>query len=137
MIFGTHEAVAAFARTKDHSLTLFQDRYGLGFEARMSTGTPGVFGIARAIARGDTTRASVNFTDMDCTTRHEADARHRRVTRARIDHIAIVSQAAYEGTAVWLADSDIRDLPPRIAALQARWSPAGAISGQREREPRG
>lgn len=115
-LWGTHEG-EAFARTQDHSLSIFQDDYGLGFEMRLAANRPGVLSIQRAIDLGEVTRASVNFCHIEG---QEADGR-RRIGAARIDHIALVWNAAYEGTGVWLAEAGAEALPPRLADLAQRW----------------
>lgn len=121
MIFGEHSQRSAFARTSDQSLFLFQDDCGLGFEARIDASVPHAHSIVRAIAAGDTARASVNIVTMDASYHVQDAQRHRTINRARIDHIAIVAVAAYGGTGVWLADAESEGLHPRLAALRDRW----------------
>jgi hypothetical protein len=91
------------------------------FDAVVSDDLRGITSIVFAIRRGDTTFASVNFVDWEtnCTV---GNGEHcRKITRARIDHIAIVnSHAVYSGTGVWIG-SDEDCLPPRLAALRDDW----------------
>ena len=43
------------------------------------------------------------------------------VVAAEIDHVALVTDAAYRGTRVWRADCDLTDAPWTVQVLAAKW----------------
>lgn len=100
LLFGTHEeGRPVYAQTRDRSLSLFSDDYGLAFSARLDDDLRHVPGALHAIGRGEVAQCSVNFKDM----RRRSDG---RVIWAQISHIALVAtgNAAYRDTGVWLRD---------------------------------
>jgi HK97 family phage prohead protease len=117
------------ARRDDASLSLFQDRYGLAFQAYLEDDRAGVT-CFNAIARGAFSGASVNFVRMQADEKVFGCLFHRRITKARIDHIALTNRPCYENTGVWPAFNP-EDLPPRFRDLARRWNLGKALSSQR------
>ena len=60
----------------------------------------------------------------------------RRVTRASIDHVALVTEGAYAATAVWPVLDSIYDLPPHIRALDEEWRTGRLLADIEARERR-
>jgi phage head maturation protease len=125
--WGTHDGYV-LAKTRDGSGALHQDARGLGFEATLWTDSAGAAAY-RAILQSVSRRsdgpfqASVWFEEMQDQTYWGADGvlLHRRITSARVSHIAIVScGAAYSDTQVW-PDIPLDELPRSIAAMARDW----------------
>ncbi len=102
-------------------LTLFSDSYGLGFGAVLSDGVWRHVGAAVVAGYG----CSVQFDALEAMKAELEDGTPcARVLRARLAHITLTDQPFYRNTAVWLAPTSLiagDRLPPRLAALNARW----------------
>lgn len=122
VLFASHDEAEAvvIARQCDAGALLFQDDYGLGFQCTMRASDFDVSTL-RAIRR-EAMGCSVRFTDWSFTETVVAGVTHRTVTKARIDHIALLGRPAYDGTDCWVADDDERDLPPRHRVAASRWT---------------
>jgi hypothetical protein len=47
--------------------------------------------------------------------------RHRRVTQAEVDHVALMGVVVYEDAFVWLADAHPDDLPRALRPIARQW----------------
>jgi HK97 family phage prohead protease len=116
-----HAPNQAFARTQDGTLRLFEDGFGLGFEARLPP-TWNALGLVRGIAGGNFRQASVCF---DHGTKVERVVENGRtvnvVESARLLELSIVAAAANDRTAVWVDAEDPANLPPQVRQTRARW----------------
>jgi HK97 family phage prohead protease len=122
LLFATHDGEArAYADTARGTLRIWNDEYGLAFEADIAATLPGASSVARAVGEGMTTGASVYFRQM---TGSERDGR-RRIVSAAIDHITITAEPAYQETAVWLDDVPIRDRPQEVRASSIEYARHG------------
>ena len=120
VLYGLHDGVP-IARQYGGSAHFFQDRHGLKFEAQMPDTWRGLNAF-NSVARGDVSRCSVDFISMEKTETVAAGVKHRRITRARIDHVAIsASPVCYKTTAVWPVLEDRYDLPPHLRRLDDQW----------------
>lgn len=106
---------AALAGTRERSLSFFQDRRGLGFEARLPAGMPYARAAAEAIERRELWGCSVQFSAW----RAQEDEGSRRIEWAQIEHLALCSNPRYARTRVWRAD--VEALPPDLEALASDW----------------
>lgn len=129
------DAAPVLARTSDGSARLFADAFGLGFEARIDTRAN--WGKVRAITQRDNPfdRCSIGGLIIISSDRDtHLGTRRETITRAHINHIAIVDySAAYKDTAVWPADHDLEMAPWRIQQMAARWSSGNADWERRSR----
>src|SRR5665213_3071763 len=118
LVFGDHAPKPAMAWTRDNSLRLFADGYGLGFEARLRFGVDIQAHELADITSGSVAGASVQFQRMTFGTTHHRESGSsyavRRVVQAGIEHIALVGAPAYPGTGVWRGDVDLANAPHRI-----------------------
>jgi phage head maturation protease len=114
LLAGDHEVEGrpTYARTKDDSLTFWVDQTGLAFRARLDPDRALHRGLARAVANG-MDQCSVLYTAM-----HRVDG---RISWARIGHIAILSDPAYESTSAWVVESPIMSRTPHQRAMSALW----------------
>jgi hypothetical protein len=125
ILWGTHDPNAyVLARTGNRTASLFQDAFGLGFEAELQWTGAGVAAY-RAVANRSLTpfQCSVYFADYNADAWCGNDGVPTRyITSAKIDHIAIVRNAAYHDTRAWPAwpldqlPSDLRDIAQRWEA---------------------
>lgn len=131
----------AFINYRDHEapplarpLTLFADAYGLGFSVSVSADdwSRMRWGVTKS---GETNFCSVGFADWQVENLIHDGQPYRRVTAATIEHVTITGPSAvYAGTGVWPAEVN-GDMPPRLAALAARWEIGWqAHRARRERE---
>jgi len=96
---------------------LWRDDYGLAFEASLSE--KAWVGIRRSMC-GSHTRVSGLF-HFDETERVEhRDYVETRVTKASLEHVAIVSRAAFQNTGAWSPEIN-GEMPPRLQTLRDRW----------------
>ncbi len=121
--FDTHDPAPALARSQDGTLTLFEDDYGLGFEASLPD-TQGNWSICRSVIRTHG-YCSVNF--AKCSARRLAQkgswgTATDEIDWAEIDHITIAERAVYKGTSIWPAHCDLDRAPHRIQDAADRWA---------------
>jgi hypothetical protein len=100
-----------YARTSDRSLSAWQDRYGLAFEARL----PLTRESARLGAFVRTGEARLSYGGLVCG-KVAGDV----IRDCWISELSVVRYPAYPGTAAWIA-GDEDDLPPYLAGLERRW----------------
>lgn len=117
LLFGDHatDGREVFAQTRDGSLRLWSDDYGLAFSATLDTSRATARAAARSIAAADVSQCSVNFTGM----RRREDG---RVIWGAIDHIALVWSGAYADTGCWMEDQLIRDRAPELREMSMTYA---------------
>ena len=113
---------------------LFQDEYGLGFEAAVAPHTVAV-GVGGPLAgvvariRSGGIGASVNMPSWRWRGISAPSGQaYRVIESATIDHITLTSNPAYKDTAVWCADTPSARLLPLQQELAAAWERSQATS---------
>jgi HK97 family phage prohead protease len=120
----THDpAEPAIASTADGTLTFHEDEFGLGFEAQYEPRSHGHWGwsVVRAMVGRAGLGCSINFARRVKGRRTIDGASVEVVAAAEIDHVALVTNAAYRGTRVWRADCGLTDAPWTVQELAAKW----------------
>ncbi|MCC2651903.1 MAG: family phage prohead protease [Microvirga sp.] len=119
----THDpAEPALASTEDGTLTLFEDGYGLGWEALYEPYSHSQrWGIVRGMVSDAGLGCSVNFCRRVKCRRADGGAWLDSVALAEIDHICLCPDPAYPGTRAWRADVPLDNAPERVRQLAARW----------------
>jgi HK97 family phage prohead protease len=116
-----HAPDQAFARTQDSTLRLFEDGFGLGFEARLPA-TWGALGLVRGITSGTFRQASVCFDHGTKVVQVVENGRTVNVVKsARLREISIVAGGANDRTAMWIDAEDPADLPEHLRQIRAWW----------------
>jgi phage head maturation protease len=100
-----------YARTSDGSLSAWQDRYGLAFEATMPLDRES----ARLGAFVRTGEARLSYGGLVCG-KVAGDV----IRDCWISELSVVRHPAYPGTAAWVA-GDEELMPPHLADLERRW----------------
>jgi HK97 family phage prohead protease len=129
-----HHARTGFATTLDGTLRLWQDEYGLAFEAAVPRGAIGD-GVNYTVGSG--AACSFGLIARAIEWRDGEDMSVRIVHRCEIDHVSICpAGGAYPGGA-WLASWE-NSLPPRYAELARKWHGRGsAIAALTARQKQG
>ena len=124
--FNHSESAARLAGTKNGTLSLFVDEYGLGFEAKLDIGDPANLYRLREITRRQDPMAFASIGGLVIKSyRLErycyGAATCKVITSATFGHIAVTDRsAAYHATAVW-PDVPLDAAPWKIRDLAARW----------------
>jgi HK97 family phage prohead protease len=90
------------ARTKSGTLTLSQDDHGLKISARLDKDDPDVRAISGKMKRGDLDKMSFAFYPEVQEWDESGDLPLRRIKRAALDDVSIVTRPAYDGTEIAL-----------------------------------
>ncbi|SFZ81788.1 Phage head maturation protease [Devosia enhydra] len=110
-----------YARTKDGSLTVWADDFGLAFEAHLKP-VAGVQGFINSVRDHLTDGVSIGFGEMYGGEAWDADGKFRMINSASIEHISAVNRPAYgEWTGIWHAEREPRHLPQHLTDLANRW----------------
>lgn len=90
------------ARTRSGTLTLSEDSRGLRIEARLDTSDPDVQRLAPKLRRGDLDRMSVGFIAEREEWDHGGEMPLRRIRRAAVRDVSVVTFPAYPDTEIAL-----------------------------------
>lgn len=127
-----------FLNLNDHSapalktgkVTLFADSYGLGLKCYLDGDA---WKALRPYLVGSHRQCSIQTSAERTKVEREYGGHVHRIVEATVEHICICHSPAYRGTGVWPdPDSIIGDLPPALAALNARWEEGFAQYESRE-----
>jgi hypothetical protein len=116
-----HEGSGRVGSTRDNSLALWGDRFGLAFELRVPV-TPAGAGLRAMVASGFD-GMPINLIEIEDANYWRDETGHlcREVTKGKIDHIAIVRAGAYRSARCWFADTPPDHMPPEIASARRHW----------------
>lgn len=116
---GLHNSIIPYARTRDHTLSFWNDDRGLCFSAWIDGDIRGALAMHNAIARGDISGASwgaASFADLQL-----GGEDGRRILHARIEEVTLCADPNYAGTGCWLADQPIKQRAPWVRGMSIQY----------------
>jgi len=122
------------ASTTSGSLSFFEDDYGLGFPAKLSTKDSRNWSRLRSITQKTkpTSLVSIGGLAIKASRREVLQLGTTEIiTSATITHATLCNDGAYRGTAVWPTHLPLDDAPLKIQQLDARWT-AGRAAWDRK-----
>ena len=124
--FGGHEA-RDIASTVDGTLSLFQDDYGLGFEARLPN-SPAASRMVQDVVSRRFQGCSGQFQYAKTQRIGNGANSVLCVQASRVEHVAIVAAPVFRNTGIWSADVPRSQLPTRLRELASHWHRGNAVA---------
>jgi hypothetical protein len=121
----SHEPEAPqLASTADGTLSFFEDKFGLAFEARLDMSDFYNWSRVRAITqkKNPMSLVSVGGLFINSSRRERLNIGEvMTVTAATIDHVCLCRDAAYRSTGIWPTHLPIEEAPWKIQNLALQW----------------
>jgi len=131
----THaEDAPRLANSTSGTLSFFEDSYGLGFVAKLSTRDHWNWSYLRSITQKTKPMSLVSVGGLVIkSSRRELLqlGTTEVITSATIDHVTVCNDAAYRGTGCWPDHLPLDSAPSKIQQLDARWI-AGRVAWDRK-----